>query len=353
MKTKYWSVDNDVNSEKNYPQIVEAAQLIKKNEAVAFPTETVYGLGANAASDEAVAKIFAAKGRPADNPLIVHIATFQQLEQIAVDISEPAMKLMHTFWPGPLTLIFYKKPGAVSDLVTAGLDTVAVRMPDHPAALALIRESGHPIAAPSANKSGKPSPTTAKHVLDDLDGAVSGIVDGGPTGVGVESTVVDCTVEPPVILRPGGISKEDIEAIIGHVAEDPAIANAESKPKAPGMKYRHYAPAAPLYLVDGEQQWIQRLIDEQMKAGLKVGMLAPGETASLYKADVVVPCGSKADPKRSAQTLYQALRSFENKGVDIIYSEVFPRAGVGAAIMNRLEKAASHRCIKQPMKDQG
>lgn len=351
MKTKYWSVDNDVNSKKNYPQITEAAQLIKKNETVAFPTETVYGLGANAASDGAVAKIFAAKGRPADNPLIVHIATFQQLKQIVVDISEPAIKLMHIFWPGPLTLIFNKKPGAVSRLVTAGLDTVAVRMPDHPAAMALIRESGHPIAAPSANKSGKPSPTTAKHVLDDLDGVVAGILDGGPAGIGVESTVVDCTVNPPVILRPGGVSKEDIEAIIGHVEEDPSIISSDSKPKSPGMKYRHYAPDAPLYLADGEQQWIQSLIDEKMEAGLKVGMLAPMETASLYKADVVVPCGSIADPKSSAHTLYQALRSFENTGVDIIFSEVFPRVGVGAALMNRLEKAASHQRIKQHIQD--
>ncbi|MBM7714483.1 L-threonylcarbamoyladenylate synthase [Bacillus thermophilus] len=352
MKTTYWSVDNDVNSKKNYPQIVKAAELIKKNEVVAFPTETVYGLGANATSDEAVAKIFAAKGRPADNPLIVHIATFQQLKQIAVDISDTAMKLMRTFWPGPLTLIFNKKPGAVSRLVTAGLNTVAVRMPDHPLAMALIRESGHPIAAPSANKSGKPSPTTAKHVQDDLDGIVAGIVDGGPAGVGVESTVVDCTVSPPVILRPGGISKEDIEAVIGPVEEDPSIASSVSKPKSPGMKYRHYAPDAPLYLADGEQQWIQQLIDEKMAAGLKVGILAPQETASFYKADVVVPCGSKADPKSSAQTLYQALRFFENSGVDIIFSEVFPRTGVGAAIMNRLEKAASHRWMKQHMKDQ-
>lgn len=347
MKTKCWSVDNDVDSKKKYPQIVEAAQLLKEGEVVAFPTETVYGLGANAMSDKAVSKIFEAKGRPADNPLIVHISNMEQLELLTEGLPEKAILLMNEFWPGPLTLIFKMKPGSVSTLVTAGLDTVAVRMPDHPVALSLINSAGVPVAAPSANKSGKPSPTTAGHVLDDLDGSIAGVVDGGPTGVGVESTVLDCTADIPVILRPGGLSKEDIERIIESVEQDPALENSDSAPKSPGMKYRHYAPSAPLFLVEGDEEWIQGLIDEKRSAGFKVGILAPEESASFYKADTVVVCGSRADLKSVAQSLYQALRSFDEKNLDIIYAETYPVQGVGAAVMNRLEKAAGHKWIIQ------
>lgn len=347
MKTKYWNVDNDVDREKSYPQIVEAAQLLKEGELVAFPTETVYGLGANALSDTAVSKIFTAKGRPADNPLIVHISNVGQLELLADGIPDKAVLLMGEFWPGPLTFILKQKQDTVSPLVTAGLETIAVRMPDHPIALALINAAGVPVAAPSANKSGTPSPTAAEHVLNDLGGFIAGVVDGGQTGVGVESTVLDCTAETPVILRPGGLSKEDIEKVIGEVDEDPALNNAGSAPKSPGMKYRHYAPAAPLFLVDGDKEWVQELIDEKRSAGLKVGVLAPSESACFYRADKIAVCGSREDLKSVAHSLYQALRSFDGKSLDIIYSEVFPADGMGAAIMNRLEKAAAHRRITQ------
>lgn len=206
MKTKIWSVDKNVDNLQSYPQIIQSAELLKANQVVAFPTETVYGLGANAKNDEAVKKVFEAKGRPSDNPLIVHIASDDQLSGIVEEIPEQVRKLMAEFWPGPLTLIMKRKPGQLSNLVTAGLDTVAVRMPDHQVALGLIRASDLPIAAPSANTSGKPSPTSAKHVEDDLMGRIAGIVDGGTTGVGVESTVLDCTVEVPVILRPYGVT---------------------------------------------------------------------------------------------------------------------------------------------------
>ncbi|GIN90837.1 threonylcarbamoyl-AMP synthase [Siminovitchia terrae] len=347
MKTNYWTVDIDVDIKNIYPQVVEAAHYLKEGEVVAFPTETVYGLGANALTDKAVAKIFDAKGRPADNPLIVHIANVDQLDLLTKEIPETTIKLMDEFWPGPLTLIFKRKPNAVSSLVTAGLDTVAVRMPDHPVALALIHTAGVPIAAPSANKSGKPSPTMATHVLADLEGLIAGIVDGGPTGVGLESTVLDCTPEVPVILRPGGLSKEEIERVIGQVDQDPALQHSESSPKSPGMKYRHYAPSAPLFLADGDKEWIQELIDQKRNSGTKVGVLAPKESASFYNADVVAVCGSRSNLKSVAHTLYQALRSFDEKNLDMIYAEVYPVQGVGAAIMNRLEKAAAHRRVTQ------
>ncbi|MFD1708731.1 L-threonylcarbamoyladenylate synthase [Siminovitchia sediminis] len=347
METKYWSVDNCVNNKEEYPQLVEASKLLREGEVVAFPTETVYGLGANALSDTAVSKIFAAKGRPADNPLIVHISKRNQLGLLTDHVPETAELLISEFWPGPLTLIFKKKPGAVSSLVTAGLDTVAVRMPDHPIALALIDAANVPVAAPSANKSGRPSPTTADHVLDDLRGLIAGVVDGGPAGVGVESTVLDCTSPVPVILRPGGLAKEEIEKTVGQVEQDPAIQHAHSAPRSPGMKYRHYAPAAPVYLLDGDNKWIQRKIDEKRGSGLKVGILATSESAPFYSADAVSVCGSRNNLSAVAQDLYQALRSFDEYDLDLIYSEVFPVEGMGHAIMNRLEKAAGHRKITQ------
>ncbi|MCR2821362.1 L-threonylcarbamoyladenylate synthase [Lederbergia panacisoli] len=347
MKTERWSVDKDVDKNKSYPQIKEAASFLHKNEVVAFPTETVYGLGANAKSDEAVAKIFAAKGRPADNPLIVHISSTSQLQDIVASIPEKARKLMDHFWPGPLTIIFQKKQGAVSDLVTAGLDTVALRMPDHPIALELISTSGLPLAAPSANRSGKPSPTAAEHVANDLMGKIAGILDGGPTGVGVESTVIDCTGTTPIILRPGGVSKEEIESIIYQVEVDSSLKNQEQKPKSPGMKYKHYAPAAPLFLADGEPEWLQTVINEKRNQGLKVGVMASSETASDYDADMILDCGSKANLNEVAHSLYHVLRAFDEAQLDIIFSETFPETGVGAAIMNRLDKAAGHNWIRQ------
>lgn len=347
MKTTYWFVDKNVDYVNGYPQVKEAAELLTNNEVVAFPTETVYGLGANACSDEATAKIFAAKGRPSDNPLIVHIADPQQLKQLVEEIPRQAEKLMTAFWPGPLTIILKKKQGVFADNVTAGLDTVAIRMPDHPLALRLIRESHLPLAAPSANRSGKPSPTSAKHVLDDLDGQVAGVLDGGETGVGVESTVVDCTTDIPVILRPGGITKEDLEVVIGEVAIDPALKNANEQPKSPGMKYKHYAPNAPMILVDGSREWIQQQIDQERAKGKKVGLLTTEEATDLYEADVILPCGNRTDLTTVAHSLYDVLRAFNEVDVDIIFSEAFPYEGVGLAVMNRLEKAASHQWRKQ------
>ena len=342
-----WHVDKIHNNHGSYPQITQAAQLLRDNEVVAFPTETVYGLGANAASDEAVSKIFAAKGRPGDNPLIVHISDSAQLHSLVVDIPDKAYELMSAFWPGPLTIIFRLREGSVSRHVTAGLNTIAVRMPDHPVALALIEESGLPIAAPSANKSGRPSPTAAAHVLADLSGEIAGVVDGGETGVGVESTVLDCTGDIPVVLRPGGISREDIESIVGEIAVDPALAGSGEVPKSPGMKYTHYAPAAPLFLADGPQEWIQQQIDEKRQDGLKVGVLATEESAEAYKADVVIPCGRRADLTTVAHSLYSSLRYFDAEKADLIFAEVFPVEGAGAAIMNRLEKAAGHRWLRE------
>ncbi|HEY9576754.1 MAG TPA: L-threonylcarbamoyladenylate synthase, partial [Pseudobacillus sp.] len=304
MQTKYWYVDKGVDFLDTYPQIKEAADLLKQDEVVAFPTETVYGLGGNALSDQAAAKIFAAKGRPADNPLIVHIASKQQVADVAVNISQTAERLMEAFWPGPLTVILEKRPNRLSEVVTAGLDTVAVRMPDHPVALAVIQEAGLPIAAPSANRSGKPSPTSAKHVQDDLDGVVAGIIDGGDTGVGVESTVVDCTGDIPIILRPGGITKEEIEEVVGEAAIDAALTDAKQQPKSPGMKYKHYAPEAPVYLLEGSREWIQSRINEQKQKGKRVGVLTTEENLSFYEADVILPCGSRQDLKTVAHSLY-------------------------------------------------
>ncbi|EIJ80299.1 sua5/yciO/yrdC/ywlC family protein [Bacillus methanolicus PB1] len=347
MKTQFWFVDKSVDNIENYPQISQAADLLKKNEVIAFPTETVYGLGGNAESDEAVQKIFEAKGRPSDNPLIIHIAEISQLNRFAKNIPENAKILMETFWPGPLTLVLNKRDGFLSEKATAGLSTVAVRMPDHPVALAVIKESGLPIAAPSANRSGKPSPTTAKHVADDLDGRIAGIVDGGPTGVGVESTVLDCTEPVPVILRPGGITKEQIEKAIGPVKVDPALLDTGQAPKSPGMKYRHYAPNAPFYLVDGSREYIQKLISENQAKGLKAGVLTTEEGKRFYDAHLVLACGNRSNIEKVASSLYETLRKFNESDVDIIFSEMFPEEGVGQAIMNRLLKAAGHRVLTE------
>lgn len=347
METNLWVVDKDVDKKKGYPQLAEAARLLANNEVVAFPTETVYGLGGNAKSDEAVKRIFEAKGRPNDNPLIVHVASMEQLNEITTEISELAKTLIKKFWPGPLTLILEKKEGALPNSVTAGLRTVGVRMPDHPVALEVIRMSGVPIAAPSANTSGKPSPTTAKHVSDDLNGRIAGIVDGGSTGVGVESTVLDCTVPVPVILRPGGVTKEELEAVIGPIKEDASLKNQAVTPKSPGMKYTHYAPDAPLILIDGKQGFFQQIIEQYQAVGKKVAVMVPEEHKHDYQADYLVCSGSLANLHSIAAKLYDTLRTFNDLDVDIILAEVYPEAGIGHAIMNRLLKAAGHQLIKE------
>ncbi|EJP85451.1 threonylcarbamoyl-AMP synthase [Bacillus cereus] len=344
MHTNMWVVDNVVERKKYYPQLQEAAKLLRENEAVAFPTETVYGLGANAMDDEAIAKIFEAKGRPSDNPLIVHIGTKSQLDGIVKEIPPVAEKLMAHFWPGPLTIILPRKEG-ISERVTAGLNTVGVRMPDHPVALALIEEANVPVAAPSANRSGRPSPTLASHVYEDLNGKIAGIVDGGATGVGVESTVIDCTSTVPTILRPGGITKEQLEAVIGTVSLDPALKDEKEKPKSPGMKYTHYAPKAPLSIVKGSREFIQQLVDEKKEEGFKVGVLTTEEYQHIYNADVILSCGVRSDLASVATKLYDVLRTFDASEVDVIFSESFPNEGIGNAIMNRLTKAAGHHII--------
>ncbi|MGA9288489.1 MAG: L-threonylcarbamoyladenylate synthase [Anaerobacillus sp.] len=346
MHTNVWYVDENVDSEKSYPQIVEAAEYLKRDEVVAFPTETVYGLGGNALSEQAVAKIFAAKGRPADNPLIVHVATRPHVEKLVTSIPKQADQLMNAFWPGPLTIVL---PGgqSVASNVTAGLDTVAVRMPDHPVALAILKAANLPLAAPSANLSGKPSPTSAKHVIHDLDGRIAGVVDGGSTGVGLESTVVDCSGDVVTILRPGGVTKEQLEEVVGVVKIDPALSDDDHKPKSPGVKYKHYAPTAPVALVDGSYSFIQQIVDKRKAAGKKVGVLATEESKELYSADIVIPCGSKQDLITVANRLYDVLRQFDESNVDEIYSEMFTHEGVGAAVMNRLTKAANNRVIKE------
>ncbi|MBX9971538.1 L-threonylcarbamoyladenylate synthase [Cytobacillus firmus] len=347
MITKRWSVDNSVDKEDSYSQFSQAADLLKNNEVVAFPTETVYGLGGNAENDEAVRKIFEAKGRPSDNPLIIHIADKAQLDAFVTEIPQNAQALMDRFWPGPLTLIFNHKEGVLSHYATAGLSTVAVRMPDHSVALALLEKTGLPIAAPSANRSGRPSPTTADHVWEDLNGRIAGLVDGGPTGVGVESTVVDCTGEVPVILRPGGITREQLEEVVGEVSVDPALADESQAPKSPGMKYRHYAPDAPLYLVEGTREDIQHFVEDKKKQGLSVGVLTTSENLEFYRADFIYACGQRENLETVASSLYEALRYFNTTDADIIFCEMFPGEGVGHAIMNRLMKAAGHRVISR------
>lgn len=433
--TSEWTVDaknNDIQALRS--QLKEAAALLVENEVVGFPTETVYGLGGNALSSDAISKIFKAKGRPSDNPLIVHVSSIQMMEKLVDSIPPIARVIMDTFWPGPLSIILKVKDtdSPISSLVTAGLDTVAIRMPNHPVALALIEESDLPIAAPSANLSGKPSPTTAEHVLSDLRGRIAGCVDGGATvcAVGVESTVIDCTnlanteIDTTTqtiissasgssdsdndntiyILRPGGITKEDLEEVVGpygiSVSVDasvkvkkqekkektsaPATAvgasdgkpdssdkatttssatdNTNDKkktgPRAPGMKYTHYAPKAPVYLVEGSDDYLQSLIEEALTSAsdssIKVGILTTEEKKDSFKdsgAEYVMACGSRSDLGTVANRLYDVLRAFDATDVDIIFSEMFPETGLGQAVMNRLWKASGKKILSEKTND--
>ncbi|MDQ0257180.1 L-threonylcarbamoyladenylate synthase [Evansella vedderi] len=337
--TDILNVGKTINNLEEDPSIQIAAQRLQEGEVVAFPTETVYGLGGNALSDKAIHRIFQAKGRPSDNPLIVHIADENKLDDYVEKIPSHAQKLMEAYWPGPLTIVLEDK-GKLSTGVTAGLSTVAVRMPDHPIALALIRAANLPLAAPSANTSGKPSPTTAQHVYKDLKGSISTIIDGGPTGVGVESTVVDCTGKTVTILRPGGITKEQLEEVVGPVDVDPALITEDTAPKSPGMKYTHYAPSAPLVLVDGSPAFFEKKISEARASGKRVGILISEENKGRFIAHKEVVLGSKKDLSTVAAKLYESLRIFNEQEVDIIFSEVYPEMNLGAAIMNRLRKAA-------------
>lgn len=349
MQTRVVKIDPS-NIDEN--AIQEAAALIASGELVAFPTETVYGLGADALHPEASKKIYAAKGRPSDNPLIVHICKFEELESIAKLVPPQARKLADAFWPGPLTMIVWKNDKVPYE-TTGGMDTVAIRMPNHPIALKLIEQSGCLIAAPSANTSGKPSPTEAAHVALDLDGKIPMILDGGPVGIGIESTIIDLTEDMPMILRPGYITQQMLEDVLGEeVKIDPGIIASDSltKPKAPGMKYKHYAPKADLVLVDGDADKVVRKINELVQAkkdaGQKVGVIATDETKDLYQADIVVSIGAREDEDAIAKHLYKILREFDDWNVDAIYSESFATPRIGQAIMNRLLKAAGHQVLQ-------
>lgn len=345
MKTKIWVVDNLVDNAKNETIIVDAARLLSNGELVAFPTETVYGLGANALDAEAVKKIYLAKGRPSDNPLIVHISNPADLKKYTDEISEVAKKLIGEFWPGPMTLVFKKKTGVFPNEITAGLDTVAIRIPQHPIALALIENAGVPIAAPSANESGRPSPTTAKHVEEDLNGKIAGIVDGGKTGIGLESTVIDVTEGIPVILRLGGITKEQLEKCVGPVEVDPGLISEKQVPRSPGMKYKHYAPKAPFILVNGEPEFMQKQIELAKSEGKKVGVYTVDERKDYYQAEVVIAGGSELNLLTVAEKMYSVLRDFDHTDVNIIFGETFSEEGIGSTIMNRLLKASGNHII--------
>lgn len=327
----------------------EAGALLKEGALVAFPTETVYGLGANALDSEAAAKIYAAKGRPSDNPLIVHIADMDALPLITAEIPEAAKKLAAKFWPGPLTMVM-KKSEVVPYGTTGGLDTVAVRMPAHPIALEMIRHGGGYIAAPSANTSGRPSPTLASHVADDMDGIVPLILDGGAVGIGIESTIVDLTDEIPTILRPGFITKEMLQEVVGEVQIDKGLdADSKTPPKAPGMKYRHYAPKAELMIVEGSSEAvvtkINALVKENEEKGICTGIIGTEETISRYPTGIVKCMGTRSDELSISSHLYGILREFDESDAQVIYSESFEEGAMGSAIMNRLLKAAGHKII--------
>ncbi len=347
VETKLLRID-----EKNIDEslVREAGDVIRAGGLVAFPTETVYGLGGDALNARSSEKIYRAKGRPSDNPLIVHIADMEALPAIVREIPESAARLAECFWPGPLTMILYK-----SDIVpretTGGLDTVAVRMPVHPVARELIRAAGGYVAAPSANRSGRPSPTLAKYVIEDLDGRIDLIVDGGDVEIGLESTIVDLTAARPVILRPGYITRRMLEEVLGDVAEDSTMMRDDSgqAPKAPGMKYRHYAPRGELTIVDGTEESVIEYINSRIalhrSENKKTGVIGTDASVARYHADVCRSAGDRRDEDTIARELYRILREFDDENVEVIYAESFDTDGIGQAIMNRLLKAAGHRVI--------
>ena len=344
METKIRKIDKNQIDEN---VIREAGEILQGGGLVAFPTETVYGLGADALKEEAALKTYAAKGRPSDNPLIVHIAEYEALKEIAVNIPAETDILATHFWPGPLTMIF-EKSEAVPYGTTGGLDTVAVRMPSDPVAQTLIRAAGGFVSAPSANTSGRPSPTTAEHVAEDLDGKIDMILDGGTVDIGLESTILDMTVRPPMILRPGAVTAEMLEELIGEVSVDETLLGDESDkaPKAPGMKYRHYAPRAKLLIVEGDLREeilaIRQLSYAAHRERRQIGIIATAETLPFYKYGSVKNIGTRENEKTIARSLYRVLREFDEEEVETIYSESFAVQGMGKAIMNRLEKAAGH-----------
>lgn len=346
-------------------ELKEAAGILRSGGLVAFPTETVYGLGGNALDEDAARKIYAAKGRPSDNPLIAHVSCVEEVAPLVKEIPEAGRKLMEAFWPGPLTMIFPKSE-KVPYGTTGGLDTVAIRMPDDPVANRLIALAGVPVAAPSANTSGRPSPTTADHVWQDMNGRIEMIIDGGPVGIGVESTIVDVSSAVPAVLRPGAVTMEMLEEVLGEVSVDPAILgplSADVRPKAPGMKYKHYAPKADLTLVEpgtgadpetglDETQLqamickVRELSREKIEAGYKVGVICTDESRGCYTDGEVRSIGARKSQASVAHNLYALLREFDDLGVDYIFSESFPKDHLGQAIMNRLSKAAGYKIVK-------
>lgn len=339
-----------INSQDPEPEYIEeAAKLIQKGQLVAFPTETVYGLGANALDANACAEIFKVKGRPQDNPLIVHVSNFDMVKSVTEDWNEQAKRCAEAFWPGPLTLVL-PKTAFIPDTVSAGLGSIGIRMPSHPVALSLIEKAGVPIAAPSANLSGKPSPTNGIHVWKDLRGRIPLVLDGGVCNVGVESTVLDLTGNIPMILRPGGITKEKLEEVLGEVKVD--LPSENQAPKAPGMKYRHYAPMGELYLLIGEREKIlTRMAEAIQKAHSrlkKVGILCTLESASELHSqlpDLLFVLGSEKRPEEVAASLYEGLRLCDEQGIDVILAEGVSKNGLGFAIMNRLEKASGQKIL--------
>lgn len=347
MKTKV-AIINDIKDDIGY--IREAGSIIKDGGIVAFPTETVYGLGADALNSEAVKKIFIAKGRPQDNPLIVHVSS-KDLSIFVKDVPKIAQDLMDKFWPGPLTIILDKKD-IIPDETSAGLSTIGIRMPNNEIALKLIELSGKPIAAPSANISGRPSPTEVERCVEDLNGRVDYILGGDKSDIGVESTIVDCTVDPPMVLRPGGITLEMLREVDSRIEIDKALMKKPSgdlRPKAPGMKYRHYAPKASLKIIRGKNEKTIEIILEMLENYIdksnKVAILTTDENLNRFNKGEVISLGSEKDLSQIAQNLFEALRRCDDLGVQYILCQGFEEDGVGLAIMNRLNKAAGYDII--------
>ena len=349
METKLVKVDTE-NPEKSV--LTEAAEILKNGGLVAFPTETVYGLGANGLDEKACKRIYEAKGRPSDNPLILTIGDLDGLYKIVGKVTENAKKIIDALWPGPITLVL-PKADCVPETVTGGLDTVAVRYPSNKIARELIKIAGIPVAAPSANSSGKPSPTRASHVEFDLNGKIEMIIDGGAADWGLESTILDVSEDKPVLLRPGAVTQDMIEEVVGEIDVDPAVyskPDGNIVPKAPGMKYKHYSPSAKVILVSGSMENVISTINEKIstdeKNGLRVGVMATTQTKDRYIGGEVLVVGDRTKPETIGANLFKILRKFDFIGVDIVYSEVFDEDGEGAAIMNRLNKAAGFNYIK-------
>ena len=347
MQTIYYDLRDIKGQQKEIrDKVAAAAKILREGGLVALPTETVYGLGANGLDEDAVRRIFEAKGRPQDNPLILHVSGPQWLTRYCAEVPPLAYVLARKFWPGPLTMILKRGPG-VPDVTTAGLDTVAVRCPNHPVTLAIIREAGIPIAAPSANLSGRPSCTTAQDVLEDMDGKIQCLVDGGPCIVGVESTILDLTCTPPRLLRPGGLPVEQIERLIGPIAVDKAV-NApleeNEQPRAPGMKYRHYAPKAPVTVVQGAPETAARYIQTHMDPG--DGVICFDEYTQLFEGHPVEQLGPSTDVPEQARRVFDALRWFDGTSVTHIWAQCPDATGIGLAVANRLNKAAGFHIIR-------